>query len=80
MLTRLRNFLQHSITSLQQYPGAYLVAIAIAVVAMRLNHHSFNRSMDDLQPLQRVLFGLVFLLPLMVVGPMMREISPSYSR
>ena len=75
MLTRLRDFFQHSITSLKQYPWVYLAVIGIAVLAVMLNH-----DVRPTDPLVRILYSLILIVPLMITGPLMREIDSSLSR
>ncbi len=80
--TSCREFLRDFILSLREYALVYIVAFAITILSIVLNHASgggyfFIRDTDSLNIL---LQSLIFTLPLTLIGPIMKAIRSSFSR
>ncbi len=64
-----------------KYPGAYLVALVMALVApklIRLDTYGTNVEMENL--LGRMVISLLFMFPLMVAWPLMKQINASFDK
>ncbi len=80
--TSCREFLRDFILSLREYALVYIVAFAIVILSIVLNHASGGGYffIEDTDRLKALLQSLIFTLPLTIIGPIMKAIRPSFSR
>lgn len=80
--TSCREFLRDFILSLREYALVYIVAFAIVILSIVLNHASGGGYffIEDTDRLKALLQSLTFTLPLTIIGPIMKAIRPSFSR
>ena len=75
-------FFQDFMVSFRQYAMVYIVAFAITVLSIILNHAVGGGYffIEDTDRLKALLQSLTFTLPLTIIGPIMKAIRPSFSR
>lgn len=81
-MSHFRDFFKDWLDAIARYPGASLVSLLIAIAAVWLNHLPAPYSLDFANQselyniLARIIASGLFTLPLMIVGPLMRQIDP----
>ncbi len=77
-----RDFFHDFMVSFRQYAMVYIVAFAITVLSIVLNHAVGGGYffIEDTDHFNVLLQSLVFTLPLTLIGPIMKVIRPSFSR
>lgn len=74
----IHSFFNNRLESIKNYPGAYLCALGIAIVGMILNHNSNRNNMELNNILARLLASGLFVLPLMTVAPLLKQINTGF--